>query len=257
VAEPLFSVITIALNCAEDAERTARSVLAQAGTSYEYLIKDGGSTDGTVERLRALGVRVVSTPDDGIYDAMNQGLTASGGEYVVFMNAGDVFAAPDVLATVAQHIERRGRPDFLYGDIRSLVRHPYLAETTAKGRLIRYPERLGRFWLFRKMICHQAWFVRRAIYAAQPFDTNYRVLSDNAFLLDMVLRRRVSYAHVPSVVAVFDGGGLSTKRSQEVEAERERARRTVDGMRWINRTIVYPLIYPLLPERLRGRASGL
>ncbi len=268
--QPLFSVITITLNCAADAEQTAQSVLAQDFTDVEYLVKDGGSTDGTVERLQALGVRVIVSPDKGIYDAMNQGIAHARGRYLCFLNAGDRFAGPDVLSAVATALAQSGEPDFLYGDVRSLVNHPYLGTgRTGTGRLICYPDRLTRFWLYRKMICHQVWFVRRELYAAQPFATDYRILADYAYLLDMVLRRRVRYQHLAKEVALFDGGGVSTKASPHRDAERARALATVytpwelrlyetifGGMRWLNRTLIYPVI-PLLPERLRARLSGL
>lgn len=270
MSQPLFSIITITLNCADDAEQTARSVLEQDCSDVEYFVKDGCSTDGTPERLRALGVRVIVTPDSGIYEAMNQGIAHARGRYICFMNAGDRFAGPDALSAVAAALARYGEPDFLYGDVRSFGHHPYLGRGRAgEGRLIIYPDRLNRFWLYRKMICHQSWFVRREIYAAQPFATDYRILADYAYLLDMILRRRVSYGHLSKEIAHFAGDGISSQRSPLRDAERARALATVyapwerqayetifRGMRWLNRTLIYPMI-PLLPERLRARLSGL
>lgn len=270
-APPRFSIVTITLNSADAAERTARSVLAQRGATFEYIVKDGGSHDDTVSRLRTLGVeQLVVTPDRGIYDAMNQGLARCRGDYVCLMNAGDTFAGPDVLATVAAHLVRLGEPDFAYGDIRSLVRHPHLRDEDQQGgRLIRYPERLSRFWLYRKMICHQAWFVRRELYTAVPYDPDYAILADYSYLLDMLLRRRVRYAHIPEVVAIFDAGGLSTRRSEQQRLERQRVHRATfsaperwlygglfQSIGWLNRRFVYRL-YPLLPEPVRGRLGGL
>jgi putative colanic acid biosynthesis glycosyltransferase len=196
---PLFSIVTITLNCVADAERTAHSVLAQDFADFEYIVKDGGSTDATPQRMQEIGVqRVVSTPDSGIYDAMNQGIQLSRGTYVVFMNAGDEFAHAGVLTEAAAYLTRQNYPGFAYGDIRSLVRHPFLQpEQPERGRLIRYPNRLGRFWLYRKMICQQAWFVRREIYTNRPFDQDYRILSDYDYLLNMVLRQRVAGCPYP------------------------------------------------------------
>jgi putative colanic acid biosynthesis glycosyltransferase len=268
----LFSIVTITLNCVADAERTAHSVLAQDFADFEYIVKDGGSTDATPQRMQEIGVqRVVSTPDSGIYDAMNQGIQLSRGTYVVFMNAGDEFAHAGVLTEVAAYLTRQNYPGFAYGDIRSLVRHPFLQpEQPERGRLIRYPNRLGRFWLYRKMICQQAWFVRREIYTNRPFDQDYRILSDYDYLLNMVLRQRVRVAHIPSVVAIFDGDGVSTRAVEQRENERSRIHATYfapwehmlyhaffERLKWVNRAIVYRWIYPLLPERSRGKVSGL
>ncbi len=270
MSQPLFSIITITLNCADAAERTARSVLAQDFADVEYLVKDGGSTDGTPERLQALGARVIVSPDSGIYDAMNQGVAHARGRYVCFLNAGDLFSRPDTLTAVAQAIAQRDEPDFLYGDVRSFVNHPYLGTGRAgEGRLICYPDRLNRFWLYRKMICQQVWFVRRELYIAQPFATDYRILADYAYLLDLILRRRVRYYHLAKEVAIFDGDGVSSRPSALREAERRRALATVytpweahlyetifGGMRWLNRALIYRMI-PFLPEQLRARLSGL
>lgn len=269
MARPLFSVVTVALNCADDAEATARSVLAQTYPDVEYLAKDGGSTDDTVARLEALGVRVVSGPDGGVYQAMNQALALCSGEYVCFMNAGDRFAGPGVLAAVAEAIERHGRPGLLYGDVRSLTGHPALGAPAGEGRLIVYPGRLSRFWLYRRMVCHQAWFVRRDVYGERPFDPSLRVMADYSLLLDMLLRRKVAYAHVPVEVAVFDGDGISTQQSRRRDEERQRCLRAFspveraayragfEGLGWVARRVLYPLIYTHLPGRVRGRLGGL
>jgi glycosyltransferase involved in cell wall biosynthesis len=271
---PLFSIITITLNCVDAAKRTARSVLAQDFTDYEYIVKDGGSTDGTVEQLSALGLsNIVSSPDGGIYGGMNAGLALAHGRYICFLNAGDVFAGPDTLAHVAQCIAAADQPDFLYGDIRSLINHPYLGrgtDQTAPGRLICYPNRLGRFYLYRKMICHQAWFVKQEVYARQPFDRNYLILADYSYLLHMVLIHRVRYTHIPHVVVVFDGDGVSSKPSLARDEERQAILKSVFSsyerdlyellfrlMRFVNRTIVYRWIYPLMSKQMRGKASGL
>lgn len=273
MAPPLFSIATVCLNCAPDALRTARNVLAQTYSDYEYMIKDGGSTDGTQEQLIGLGQgRVVSMPDRGIYDAMNQALTMCQGEYVCFMNAGDLFASPDTLSVVATHLDRNGWPDFVYGDIRSLVRHEYLsaAYQPDQGRLIRYPERLNRFYLFRKMICHQAWLVKRSTYGERPFDENLRLLADYQLLMEMILVRKVSYAHIPEVVAVFDGDGATGKSSPRLTEERQQVLKRMfnpgerllyeaayGAMRFVNRSIGYRWVYPLLSEKMRGKVSGM
>lgn len=221
MSAPRFSIIMVTLNCADDAVRTARSVLAQRGVSYEYIVKDGGSIDGTAERLAAFDISVVSAPDTGVYDAMNQALARTSGRYVCFMNAGDLLPDSQTLETVARGLEQQGEPDFAYGDVRSYVRHPYTGDTPA-GRLVSYPERLSRRYLYWKMVCHQAWFVRRDAYARYGgFDTRYRLLADYALLLKMVADPALRQAHIPALTAVYKGGGLSEQQRARADAERQ------------------------------------
>lgn len=113
-----ISIITICYNAASDLEKTIKSVRAQVFNDYEYIIVDGGSKDVTSEIIKSNAdviTKWVSEPDKGIYDAMNKGIKMATGDWVIMMNAGDVFADPDVLQNVFSHVI----PDnitFLYGD---------------------------------------------------------------------------------------------------------------------------------------------
>ena len=106
MAQPLFSIITITFNAATTLPATLRSVEEQTFTNYEYIVVDGASRDNTVALVEAsqLPVRMVSEPDKGLYDAMNKGLKMATGEYLIFLNAGDSFHAPDTLQRVAEAI---------------------------------------------------------------------------------------------------------------------------------------------------------
>jgi glycosyltransferase involved in cell wall biosynthesis len=266
---PLFSIITVTLNCAEAAAATARSVLAQRGADLEYLVKDGGSHDGTAERLRDLGVRVVARPDTGIYDAMNQALVLCSGRYVCFLNAGDTFPDDRTLARVGARLAALGYPELAYGDVRSLSAHPQLPGQI-ESREIQYPARLGRFYLFRRMVCHQAWFVRREAYLTRGgFDTRYRLLADYDFLLRLLAAPGVRVGHVPAVTAVFQGGGASDQDRARVQAERHaiqaRAFRSFErafysaayyGGRALLSELLYRRIYPRLSPAARRRLHG-
>lgn len=272
--QPLFSIISITLNCADAAVVTAQTVLEQRYNDYEYLVQDGGSTDGTVDRLTALGIReIVSAPDNGIYNAMNRAIARSRGIYLCFMNAGDRFAGSEVLAAVADAIRRHDNPEMLYGDVRSFSSHPLITagvEQAELGREISYPEQLSRFYLFRKMICHQAWFVRRDVYTALGgLDERYALLADYAFLMKLSSRPGIRRVHVPSQVAVFQGGGASESAVERHAAERRAIQawafspleRIVYGAayscaRTISSEFVYRRLYPLLPLKIRGRLNG-
>lgn len=269
---PFFSVVTVTRNARTAAERTARSVLAQTFTDFEYLIKDGASTDQTGEALSALGpVRLVSQPDTGVYDAMNQALTHCRGRYVCFMNAGDAFANRICLSTVAEAIRCNGYPEFVYGDVVSLdgAGHSDDETSVATGRRLRYRGQLTRHYLYRRMICHQVWFVERSVFErVGGFDTQFRISAAYDFLLRMVLGERVRYARVPWVVAVYEGGGLSSVDGPEKRRERQLImrrhfsllERVVFGATWpllrLAGTLLRVTVLRRMPPDVRARLLG-
>lgn len=272
MSAPLFSIVMVTLNCAHDAEQTARGVLAQDFDDFEFVVKDGGSTDGTVEGLRELGVDPIIEPDTGIYSAMNQALAACSGRYVCFMNAGDRLAGPQVLQRVAECIRASGEPGFVYGDLATLQAHPELdgGGTPARPREIQYPDHLSRFLLYRRMICHQAWFLRRDYYIALGgFDLRYQLLADFDLLMRLFARRDFCAVHLPIVTAVFQGGGVSERLADLATQEREQvllarfsvAERLVFGAayygaRGIARQVIYRFLYPFLSPALRKKLHG-
>lgn len=109
---PFFSIITVCFNAGDALPLAVRGLREQSCGDYEHIIKDGGSTDGSVERVRSLvdgdgRTKVISCPDGGIYDAMNAALSLLRGRYVYFLNCGDGFADPEVLADIKRFIEGR------------------------------------------------------------------------------------------------------------------------------------------------------
>lgn len=171
---PAISIITITYNAADEVERTVRSVARQKFTDFEHIIVDGASRDDTIQRARNASkktLRILSEPDNGIYDAMNKGLEMARGRYVLFLNAGDELADPDTLAAYSAGIASES--DIVYGD------------TTihdARGRYLRprhhsAPERLTADSFKNGMlVCHQAFLVRREI--APKYDLQYRLSAD-------------------------------------------------------------------------------
>ena len=115
--KPLISIITITFNAAAELLPTMESVAHQTFKGFEHLIIDGASTDNTLELARKSGtksLRILSEPDNGLYDAMNKGLRMARGKYVLFLNAGDTFHADDTLALYAA--KAAGSPDIIYAD---------------------------------------------------------------------------------------------------------------------------------------------
>lgn len=103
----LISIITVTYNASSTVETTLRSIAKQTWTDYEHIIVDGASTDDTLQKVNAITTnnqRVISEPDNGLYDAMNKGIDMAKGEYLLFLNAGDAFHSPDTLSHIASAI---------------------------------------------------------------------------------------------------------------------------------------------------------
>ena len=175
--QPTFSIITVTYNAKRWLERTILSVLSQSYPHVEYLLIDGNSTDGTVEIIRqyASGLAYwVSEPDKGLYDAMNKGLRQATGDYLIFLNAGDTFLSADTLSRVAERLRKRKTlPDVIYGETRIVD-----ANGRPLGmRRLKAPKRLTWKSFKRGMlVCHQAFFARRAI--TPEYDLSYRFSAD-------------------------------------------------------------------------------
>jgi putative colanic acid biosynthesis glycosyltransferase len=220
MSAPLFSIVTVTLNCAEDACRTARSVLEQDFGDFEYIVKDGESSDDTVVRLRELGVSKLHVcKDAGIYPAMNQALALCTGRYVWYLNAGDILASPTVLSQFAGSIEQHSFPAFVYGDMQSLEPHPFWRDSdTGRPRQVRMRGRLSRFYLYRRTICHQAWAVERSLYQrCGGLDERIRFVADYDFLLKVILRLHVSYLRIPCVSITYAAGGDAARNDDQVQ----------------------------------------
>jgi putative colanic acid biosynthesis glycosyltransferase len=205
---PLFSIITVCLNCKSDLANTASGLLNQTFTNYEYIIKDGGSTDGTQSLINKLDADIaVSAPDNGVFDAMNQALELSNGEFVFFLNAGDLLYDNDVLERIAAIIDKSESDiDFFYGDIVK----PY-----ARRQFLVHPEGISEYYLFARGLCHQSWFLRRKVYIqSHGFsncfrERNIELGGDYYLLLEIFLNYKIKAMHIPEFIAVYKGGGIS------------------------------------------------
>lgn len=198
-ATPLVSIVTPVLNGARYLEATLRSVREQTHPRLEHVIVDGGSTDGTLDLLRAApGIVWASGPDAGMYDAINRGLRQAAGDILAYQNADDRYATPDAVASVVEVFRARPDVDVVYGDFR------YVSPDGRPLEDVRAPEfdarRLRRF----NFVPPHSTFVRR------------RVLHERGVWLDPALRfagdwewfLRIAEAggrfhHLPRVVSEF------------------------------------------------------
>ena len=204
----VFSIVTVTRNAAADLERTLASIREQRGVSPDVVVVDGGSTDGTaavLDRYRELGWTILSEADAGVYDGMNKGVRLARGEWVNFMNAGDVFAGPDVLRELAAALA--GPPaegaDYVYGDV--------ISDYGGGERRLTRAKPLRTFWK-NKPFNHQALFARRRWLRRFPFDLQYRIVADYDQAL-RAFRAGAKFVHLPLVIAVTDMQRGLSKRS--------------------------------------------
>ena len=173
---PLVSIITITYNAADVIRPTLESLNHQTFRDFEHLVIDGASRDKTVRIITETspGSIVRSEPDQGLYDAMNKGLRAARGKYVLFLNAGDAFHSPD---TLKRYADCDGA-DIIYGDT-VIVDND---RRFLKPRHLSVPERLT-FQSFANgmLVCHQAFMVRREL--APEYDLQYRFSADYEWTL--------------------------------------------------------------------------
>lgn len=202
-----FSIITVCLNMESEIEKTIESILHQTYTNFEYIIKDGGSADKTVAIAESyapafaekdISFRVISGPDGGIYDAMNQSVQEAKGEWVIFMNAGDQFAWDSVLEKVENNGCLRDA-DIVFGDCISRSRKMFIYRKVRPLEEIRYS----------MPFCHQSTFTRREIFNHYSFSLQYKICSDYKFFLELYLDGK-KFAYYPNAVAIFDIYGISS-----------------------------------------------
>jgi len=213
-----LSVITINYNNVEGFKRTAESVLSQVWKDFEWIIIDGGSTDGFTEYIQELSCTSkhltywCSEPDKGVYNAINKGISHCSGEYVSCMNSGDTFFDDH---TIQRIFSTEHHADVLYGD--------WLQVYSDHSSMQRFPSPFGIHDFWAHNICHQAMFVKTSVLRTDGFDESFRLLADYKRWIELVLRgAEFEYLGVP--VCRYNMNGISTNASQLLCEEQKRAR---------------------------------
>ncbi len=173
-SRPLITVITVVYNNREGFAGTAASVREQKGASFEWVVIDGGSTDGTVDLIKANAEAMafwVSERDGGIYDAMNKGLANAKGEFSVFMNSGDRFAGPDTLQKVANGIQ--DSPSGI-----GMFLGAALFELSPTYRYVQKPRPMTPYVMHSVPTSHQAMYFRTELHKQALFDPSIRIAAD-------------------------------------------------------------------------------
>lgn len=194
-----YSIITINYNHHDGLRKTIESVIIQSCKDYEYIIIDGGSTDGSQEVIGKYSANInywVSEPDNGIYNAMNKGIKAANGEYLIFMNSGDTFYNEKALESSLPYLK--------YDIVQGIAKNQDMSETPLC--LIQIP---GKTQLFSPSLHHQSCFFRKKLFDHSLYDENYRIVADWKFYIEKLIFSNCTFFRMPVKVAIYEGGGIS------------------------------------------------
>ena len=234
MAHTFFSIVIVSLNPGQKLMKTLQSVLRQEYGNFEVILKDGGSTDGSLKEeadgslsvawpgqsVSDSRVHIFRSPDKGIYDGMNQALVHINGDYVLFLNCGDSLYDSRVLSRTAALIEKaeeerdtrlRARPFLFYGD---------QYNEKQRSRVCSAPK-LNDFACYRNVPCHQVCFYDASLFWERGYDTDFRVRGDYEHFFYCIYERGAEAVHLPVIVSSYEGGGFSETRENRKRSELE------------------------------------
>ena len=215
IPSPLISIITVVYNAKDALEHTIKSILSQTNQSYEYIVIDGGSTDGTVDVIKKHEQHIaywISEKDKGLYDAMNKALRVAKGKYVWFMNAGDLIYDNEVI----EHLQKLYAPDVdvFYGETVMID----AAGTILGDRRLKAPENLSYKSLAMGMVvCHQSFIAKRE--CCDYYNTDFKIAADIEWMIN-TLKKSKKIVNTHQYITRFKDDGLSKKNIKRSLTER-------------------------------------
>lgn len=205
-----LSIITVNLNNREGLQRTIDSVVSQTFRDFEWIVIDGGSTDGSKELIEQYANHFaywVSEPDKGIYNAMNKGIKVARGEYLQFLNSGDWLFNSNVLEMV---FSEKFTEDFVYCDDGGCTG---VVENGGS------PSIIGFGFLYTYTICHQTIFHKRSLFENGLYDEKYKIVSDWKFLFQQIIKNNATYRKLNILLCILQEG--SSYDIDKTEMERQ------------------------------------
>jgi glycosyltransferase involved in cell wall biosynthesis len=202
-----ISIITASYNNVTTIRQTLESVASQKNCNVEHVIVDGGSTDGTLDILKNFpGIKYISEPDNGIYDALNKGVKMATGEAIGTLGADDFFAHDNVIDHISQRFENT-ETDVVYADLncvnpsdlQKIVRHWVSGQYKHEN------------WLRGWMPPHLAFFIRKKYFEKYGYyKTEFRSAGDYELMLRMMFKNRLNVDYLPELIVTMRTGGTST-----------------------------------------------
>jgi glycosyltransferase involved in cell wall biosynthesis len=210
-----LSIITVVLDKKYEVEDCINSVLNQTYKDVEYIIVDGGSTDGTVDIIRQYEKKIsvwISKPDHGLYDAMNKGIEIASGDVVGFLNADDVYFDDNVLENIAS-VMNNSNTDACYSDL-------VYVDNNNLNKIVRYWRSYEfQTGLFKKgwVPAHPTFFVRKNIYDQYgTFDLSYKLAADYELMARFLEYYKIRVKYVPKVSVKMRVGGATNKSPSNI-----------------------------------------
>ena len=204
---PKLSIITINYNNFEGLKRTVESVVNQNWQEFEYLVIDGGSADNSAAYIESQSEHIdywVSELDQGVYYAMNKGIKVATGEYLLFLNSGDILNNDNVLFSLKKALGLD--IDIVYGDL-------WIVGEQGKGFRNRYPDFIDFPFLKQTSLGHASTFIKKELfYTYGLYRTDLKIISDWAFFVKVLCIHKVSHFKVDHIIATFYEGGVSTSK---------------------------------------------
>lgn len=207
-----LSIITVNLNNRDGLQRTIDSVVSQTFTDYEWIVIDGGSTDGSrelIEQYQDHFAYWCSEPDKGIYNAMNKGIAHAQGEWLQFLNSGDWLCDSTTLERCFAH---KFDADIVYGDL-------YLCQSN-QIMPKKHPDLITLRYLLNNTLCHNATFIRNIILQSDNFNEKLKIVSDREFFFKQILNNK-TFKHINEFLICYDMNGISATNGELMAIERD------------------------------------
>ncbi|MBO6281137.1 MAG: glycosyltransferase [Alphaproteobacteria bacterium] len=200
---PTLSIITICYNIKDEIERTCESIVNQTWQDFEWIVVDGGSTDGTVDILKRYQDRMsvfISEKDKGVYNAMNKGIKRACGKWLHFLNGGDCYTDNSILEKV--FADKKYDADVLYGDMNLMRKNKFLRRVT-------FTDAVDKSFFYKNYIAHPSSFIKRELFDKYGlYNENYRIVSDWEKWV-IFSGHGVIFQHIDRIISDFDDGGIS------------------------------------------------
>ena len=214
---PLFTIITVTFNAESTISPTLKSIENQTFTDFQYLVVDGLSQDATLDVVKKAGIKnadIICEKDSGLYDAMNKGLHYAKGQYLIFLNAGDSFHAPDTLQKIASTIKQNGYPDITYGQ--TIIVNSEREKIA--NRHLTAPRNLT-FDSFKNgmLVCHQAFIAKRSI--TEDYNLKYRYSADYEWCI-RCLKKSQKNVYIDDILIDYLNEGVTTANFKKSLKER-------------------------------------